>query len=163
MADGVGAMALRPGTGAAVPRAALALELEGEASEVRAVLARVTAALRLAGIAEGPCGIVELVLAEALNNVAEHAYAGALPGWIRLRLETHPEAVRLELRDRGRPMPNLVLPLGRPKPLGAAGDLPEGGFGWYLIRRLAAEVAYRREAGENVLEMLVRLPGAGAD
>ena len=36
-------------------------------------------------------------------------------------------------------------------PLGAVEDLPEGGFGWHVIRTLSKDLHYRRENGRNQL------------
>ncbi|MCT4372529.1 ATP-binding protein [Yangia mangrovi] len=159
-------MALRSVTGAGAPEpgcAALVLELSSSTAEVRAALGQVTEALGRGGYCAHARNCAELVLAEALNNIVEHAYAGQGPGRIRLWLQGVPGAIRLELRDRGRPMPDLALPEGRLKPLGHDGDLPEGGFGWYLIRRLAAEVSYRRVGGENVLRLVLESGPAAGD
>jgi serine/threonine-protein kinase RsbW len=34
-------------------------------------------------------------------------------------------------------------------------DLPEGGFGWFLIKDLAKDVVYARVEGENRLQLRV--------
>ncbi|WP_126978958.1 ATP-binding protein [Frigidibacter oleivorans] len=103
-------------------------------------------------------GAVEIVLAEALNNVVEHAYAGN-DGRIALRLTVAPREVRIRIGDSGRPMPGLVLPRGLcPHRLlhGDVCDLPEGGFGWLLIRELASGLRYRQQDGRNLLRLVVR-------
>lgn len=142
----------------------MTLEIGSSPMDVRRALVRATEALVRGGYGPRFRGIVELVLAEALNNIVEHAYAGQGAGRIQVRLLELPGAICLQLRDRGAPMPGLVLPEGRLKPLGHDGDLPEGGFGWYLIRRLASEVSYRRDAGENILEIAVaREPECAAE
>jgi serine/threonine-protein kinase RsbW len=79
---------------------------------------------------------VELVLAEVLNNVAEHAYAGG-SGPVEVGLAPRPCGIACRIVDSGLAMPNGQLPRGtchRSTP----GDLPEGGFGWHLIRSLTA-------------------------
>lgn len=103
-------------------------------------------------------GAVEIVLAEALNNVVEHAYAGK-GGRIALRLTVTPREVRARIGDSGRPMPGLALPPGLcPHRLlhGDVLDLPEGGFGWLLIRELASVISYRQQDGRNLLRLVVR-------
>lgn len=88
----------------------------------------------------------ELVLAEVLNNVAEHAYAD-YPGEIELSLERVGGSVAVRIADRGKSMPRGTLPVGRaPDPA----DLPEGGFGWFLIRQLTRDLCYRRHDGWNL-------------
>jgi serine/threonine-protein kinase RsbW len=94
----------------------------------------------------------ELVLAEVLNNVVEHAYA-AEAGEIAVTLRLGPAGLRCTVVDSGRPMPQGLLPDAHaPEVTGPeASDLPEGGFGWFLIRSLSQDLCYRREEGRNQL------------
>ncbi len=60
---------------------------------------------------------------------------------------------RLEIRiwDRGKPFNPDALE--EPKP----GTLQEGGYGWFLLRRLADQVIYERSAdGRNCLLIIKR-------
>jgi serine/threonine-protein kinase RsbW len=95
-------------------------------------------------------GTAEIVLAEVLNNIVEHAYADQ-GGDITLRLVQQDGAVHCTVIDTGAPMPGLCLPEGRFQPLDDLADLPEGGFGWFLIRSLTQGLAYRRTQGVNRL------------
>ncbi len=88
-------------------------------------------------------GTTEVVLAEALNNIVEHAYYGA-DGWIELRLTWRPRQLHCDVLDTGVPMPNNDLPEGLAQSVGDHKDLPEGGFGWFLIRHLTENLNYRR-------------------
>ncbi|KAA8609554.1 hypothetical protein AL036_03615 [Salipiger aestuarii] len=100
--------------------------------------------------------MVELVLAEALNNIVEHAYSECPDGGIMLRMTAGPEFADLTLQDRGTAMPDYRIPAGRIVELGnRCDDLPEGGFGWYLIRTLAEDICYSRENDENRLEIRI--------
>lgn len=93
----------------------------------------------------------ELVLAEVMNNIAEHAYGG-LSGPVALRLKRCAEGIFCLISDQGRAMPGDALPEGRRPDLGVArADLPEGGFGWHLIRMLTSRLSYGRKAGRNRL------------
>lgn len=95
-------------------------------------------------------GDVELVLAEVLNNIVEHAYRGSSKGPVDLSAETCKNGIRFMIADSGRPMPNDSLPTGARTELNCAfADLPEGGFGWILVRELAQDLQYRRENGIN--------------
>lgn len=91
--------------------------------------------------------VVEIVFAEVLNNIVEHAY-GAESGEIAIAIATEPGLLRCRICDQGRPMPGLELPSGA---LCDASALPEGGFGWHLIRTLAGEMHYQRIDRQNVL------------
>ena len=95
---------------------------------------------------------VEIALAEALNNVVEHAYPDDTPGEVKLVLRHGRAGLLVEIRDSGRPMPNGRTPEGtHPTDREPSNNLPEGGFGWFLIRELARDLIYDRENGENFL------------
>jgi serine/threonine-protein kinase RsbW len=100
-------------------------------------------------------GTVELVLAEVLNNVAEHAYAGG-SGPVEVGLCATPLGLACRIVDRGLAMPGGKLPDGG-LPDVAPPDFPEGGFGWHLIRSLTADLTYARSAGQNRLSFLIPL------
>ena len=130
-------------------RPPIRLVVEAEAEAVRAALLSVSEALRLPA---DEASTVEIVLAEAMNNVVEHAYAGG-PGRMTLELRAAPDGLHCRLADRGRPLPKGRMPLGGAMPAGvAAPDLPEGGFGWFLIRQLAHGLRHRRVEGRGGAE-----------
>lgn len=129
--------------------AVLRMVFPGTPAAVRDALRAILAAPLLDGLDADARGSAELVLAEVLNNVVEHAYAGA-PGDIDLRLGLRPGGLLCLVRDRGRPMPGGDLPEGR-LPAIRPHDPPEGGFGWHLIRSLACDLRYRRAGGRNHL------------
>lgn len=131
----------------------LVLDFVARPLEVRRSLAAVARHLAAAGKGGDTRGRVEIVLAEALNNVVEHAYHGQPGGRITLTLRLDGGLARITLCDRGRPMPGCALPAPRPMPAPTADGLPEGGFGWTLIRALTARAAYRRHAGWNCLDL----------
>lgn len=105
-------------------------------------------------------GTAEIVLAEVLNNIVEHAYADQA-GDITLRLVRHDGEVHCTVSDTGAPMPGLCLPEGRFQPLKDLADLPEGGFGWFLIRSLTEGLAYQQSKGRNRLSF--QLPAKQSD
>lgn len=92
----------------------------------------------------------QIVLAEALNNIVEHAYAQG-PGEIEVTIELCSVGLTCRIMDAGLPMPGGTLPDGKLAPLAPDDDLPEGGFGWHLIRALSEDLNYRREEGRNLL------------
>lgn len=105
------------------------------------VMAHLSAAVR---------GNAEIVLAEALNNIVEHAYAN-IQGQIDLRLQLRPDRLFCSITDHGTPMPGSALPTGLAQAIGIGHDLPEGGFGWFLIRELTENLAYQRIDARNHL------------
>lgn len=97
----------------------------------------------------------EIVLAEVLNNIVEHAYA-AQKGAIEIALDLDEDGLHCTILDSGAAMPDHRLPEGKPHDLGHTDDLPEGGFGWFLIRSLAQDLQYVRMRSQNYLRF--RLP-----
>ena len=133
------------------------LVIRAEPTSVRAALLRVTAVSPVADLSADLRATVELVLAEVLNNVAEHAYADN-PGHVAVTVALLPGALWCEVVDEGGAMPGGALPDGRLPDMGASDvDLPEGGFGWHLIRLMTRDLQYRRQRGANRLNFIIPL------
>lgn len=97
---------------------------------------------------------IEIAMAEALNNVVEHAYEYRDGFPMELTLSRDETGLRCVIIDHGATIPDCALPPGvLVDPGTALDDLPEGGFGWFLIRTLSDGIAYRRRAAENQLEI----------
>jgi serine/threonine-protein kinase RsbW len=131
-------------------QAQVGLELDSTALAVRQALDQLLADRTLSGLTEDRRGTLWTVLAEVLNNIVEHAYAGR-QGRIRLSLWHDGASLAVEVMDRGAPMPGFCLPRGQLADFGAIQDLPEGGFGWFLIREMTQDLQYDRIGGENRL------------
>jgi len=123
---------------------------------VRDSLHRMLALPPLARLSDDRRGTAELVLAEVLNNVAEHAY-GSRPGLVTVSITQTSQGLRCVIVDQGKAMPGGTLPEGRlPGRSGLAlDDLPEGGFGWRLIHSLTTYLVYSRAEGCNHLQFLL--------
>ena len=93
----------------------------------------------------------EIVLAEVLNNIVEHAYNGDY-GQIKISVTRSSGVLNICVIDAGRPMPDLQLPAGELAPLDDGQDPPEGGFGWFLIRSLTQDLHYQRVQDQNILQ-----------
>jgi serine/threonine-protein kinase RsbW len=135
------------------------LVIRAEPASVRAALQRITAAAPVCDLSPDQRSTVELVLAEVLNNVAEHAYADAA-GHVAVTVALHSGTLDCEVVDEGAAMPGGTLPEGRLPVHAPDGDLPEGGFGWHLIRSLTRDLAYRRQRGSNRLSFTIPLAEA---
>ena len=134
------------------PEGPLHLVFPGTMLSVRDALRRVARSAPVKGLSPADRGTVELVLAEVLNNIVEHAYRHS-PGDIALTLTRLPDGLAVQVTDTGSAMPGCSLPAGNlPEGLdGPAAALPEGGFGWYLVHNLTRELVYHRMAGQNRL------------
>ncbi|MBS0563903.1 MAG: ATP-binding protein [Proteobacteria bacterium] len=149
-----------------------AFHFRAETGEVRAVLRRAVARFARQITAED-AGALELVLAEVLNNVVEHAYAHRPAGEIRLSLWRAPARLHCLVEDLGRALPGLSPPdddlpgdgtPDRCPPDDCARtcacrvrDLAEGGWGWSLIRALTEDLGYERTGKANRLRFAVPL------
>lgn len=97
---------------------------------------------------------VQIVIAEAVNNIVEHAYAGQSLGALVLHMTVSGTSLEIVLLDWGRPFPHPDAPPTLPDPCG----LSEGGYGWFLIRSLVSHVCHSRDAGKNRLSLTFSLP-----
>lgn len=123
---------------------------------IRDALAEVRARLSRMKLIEEELTTVEVVLAEVMNNVAEHAYAWRRDGEMVLGLRMTSEGLAISVTDDGLPMPDAELPFGeRLDPTVPLGDMPEGGFGWLIIRQLARDVTYQRHQDVNQLSFRI--------
>jgi len=123
---------------------------------VRKTLADTIKALRFLDFSSEEYGTIELVLAEAMNNIIEHAYADDPDGMVELEITPSDSGLKCILSDDGQPMPDGNIPIGNlPSknvgPTSVVNDLPEGGFGWFLIRDLARDLQHTRQGGKNIL------------
>lgn len=126
---------------------------------VREVLDKLLCALRPLALSEDDAGSLELVMAEALNNIVEHAYPeGTENGPIHVHCNQVGGNLHMTVRDLGRAMPDGTTPVGASANVDVClDDLPEGGFGWFLIKGLARDVQYTRVGGENRLTLHLAL------
>lgn len=129
---------------------------------IRASLADMRGFIAASGLGADACGTAEIVLAEALNNIAEHAYAASGTGAIHVALTVLEGHLLMEIVDEGAALPGLTPPPCK-QPCLDASDLPEGGFGWFLIRSLTESLRYERKGGTNHLQLRIACPRGGAD
>ncbi|UWQ04583.1 ATP-binding protein [Aliiroseovarius crassostreae] len=147
---------LNPGTTTAT-HSGLNLVFPGDALAVRDALQSIRDQLEPLGIRDDIQGTLEIVLAEALNNVVEHAYRD-LSGVIEVSLHRQGSDLWISILDDGHPMPNGELPEGEPYDLEQMdSNLPEGGFGWFLIRELTQNLSYDRSGSQNKMTCSIPL------
>ncbi|MGR3501916.1 ATP-binding protein [Pseudaestuariivita sp.] len=132
----------------------LCVRLKNDTFSVRHALSDIIAALKSRKVDPEALGSVEIVLAEALNNVVEHAYDATECGDIEVNAQVLLGRVQFDILDTGRQMPFGTPPLGHPVDLDtSADDLPEGGFGWFLIREMTETLEYTHQNGRNRLSL----------
>ncbi|MGV6802995.1 MAG: ATP-binding protein [Ruegeria sp.] len=104
------------------------------------------------GLSENRSSDAQIALAEAVNNVVEHAYFGVPKGLVSVKVKIFQEYIEVTVSDTGHPLPGSRVPEGVPASVDTdTRDLPEGGFGWFLIRKLSDSVVYDRSHGQNRL------------
>ena len=135
------------------------LVFDSDPMAVRTALRMLFEGRPLHRLSEDDRGTAEIVLSEALNNIVEHAYA-VHRGKIEVSVRVAQGALICTVIDQGLPMPGECLPEGRLPEVRGVEELPEGGFGWHLIRTLSRDLAYRRIDGRN--ELRFRLITAAA-
>lgn len=124
-------------------------------------IAEVMRGVHAIGLPPAAAEDVEIALAEAVNNVIEHAYAGCRHHKIAVRARLSETELELRLVDNGRPLPGGHVPRHPCLDLDHPRDaLPEGGFGWTMIHQLTGHVRYQRRSGRNVLTLRFFLTGA---
>ncbi|MBB1497625.1 ATP-binding protein [Paracoccus sp. MC1862] len=117
---------------------------------------------RFAGaVPEDALARMELVMAEILNNIAQHGTGTGKepaadrprhpPVTIHVTVTGHAGGLACAISDNGPPLPSSCLagPEQPPSPQLAA--LRSGGFGWVIIRDLTRSLFYFRERSRNVL------------
>lgn len=144
------------------PRALISLHFPAQDASVRDALLRIDATLRAEGVDADLRDRTQIALAEACNNIVEHAYPYERcddPA-ITVDIASDRGGIQITLRDKGGPMPDGRLP-GPDLPLLDLDDpllLPEGGFGWPILRSMTRALSISRRSGQNILRF--RLPAA---
>ena len=140
----------------------LHLLFEGDAVSVRSALKTARAAFCDMQLGDTLSGVAEIALAEVLNNVVEHAYADRGPGCVEVVIERIGSTLCFQIHDDGVPMPEDDAPSGQAQDLDVSTeDLPEGGFGWFLIRELTEDLRYQRIGDRNALTFRILLDATG--
>lgn len=87
---------------------------------------------------------LNLALAEGFTNAVRHAHADLPPATpIEIELILWPKQIEIFIFDQGEPFDPDSLT--EPQP----GALREGGYGWFLLRRLADQVTYSRTSAAS--------------
>lgn len=134
--------------------------LRADPETVRATLTAVRDRFRN-DVSDDSLARLELVLAEVMNNITEHTASFRADAedrgqatLIHLCIVSHRCGLACALTDDGASLPPDCL-LPRSLPQYTQPELPEGGFGWYLIQDLTQELCYYREDQRNFLAFRV--------
>ena len=136
-------------------RPTLDLNIYSELKQASEAVVRVGKWLEQERIESECIGDVMLVLAEALNNVIEHAYGTETSGDIQIKGTLRAQTLSLQIVDRGRPFdgpPDEVVLNTEKYELS---EMPDGGFGWFLIKSLTEDIHFSRAGDKNKLTLVV--------
>ncbi|MEP0956898.1 anti-sigma regulatory factor [Microcoleus sp. FACHB-1515] len=94
---------------------------------------------------------LSLALTEGFSNAVRHAHHDLpIETAIEIDLALWDDRFEIRIWDHGKPFdPNQ---LEEPKP----GTLRQGGYGWFLLRRLADQVLYERDGDERNCLLIVK-------
>ncbi len=133
----------------------IAITLKAQKDTISETLQNLRATFLESGVEADVVGRLEVALAETLNNIAEHGGHPRDEDAIRLTARISDGEVLLQIRDSGNPVPEQhVSSPALPDNSGPLQSLPEGGFGWFLIHKLADNVKYAHDGTENHLELV---------
>lgn len=126
--------------------------------DVRNALLKIAGILARLELSADDRSRIELVLGEVLNNVVEHACVDCPSSPIEVKIATAQHQITLEITDHGRAMPGNTPPMGKYADLACAlSDLPEGGFGWLLVRDICSDIRYERRNDVNILHLAMNV------
>lgn len=132
------------------------IHIKSSNTDVREALSALRDALEPLDLPAEEHGTVELVIAEVLNNIVEHAYAhtDSGEGSIDIHCVHKCNGLHLTISDHGHALPDGALPAGEQAEIDVdLQEMPEGGFGWFLIKSLSKNLNYQRIGGKNQLEL----------
>jgi serine/threonine-protein kinase RsbW len=119
---------------------------DGTLAEVHQAMNRVTDFLRSRAMPREHCDDLLLALSEALSNISRHGYHQQI-GTISFTITVGQDAIHCCVTDTGCMFDPSEQGLNAPEP----DRLQEGGYGWFIIRSLAAQINYGRADGLNRL------------
>ena len=132
----------------------MTLELHATPEEVMRAVETMQKFAQAQGVPEKMIFGLALALEECGSNIVNHGLRRDAAKTFHVAFDRQAETFAIELRDGGPAFDPTAT--GPRKPQADEDDLP-GGWGIQLVRRYTDEIQYRREAGENILRLTMRL------
>jgi serine/threonine-protein kinase RsbW len=103
---------------------------------------------------------LELAVVEALTNVVKHAYGGEPEHFIDVGIFMYPDHWLVEIEDRGKTLEKATLDVDTPPSVIdiELTELPESGWGIYLINHCVDDVDYYSNDSGNKLSFRKYFP-----
>ena len=134
------------------------------ALSIRAISMSLRAFLENVDVISNFASMIELAIAEGMNNVLEHAYSGRTSGKMRIVVQWDDTVLTVSIYDQGQePNRNRVNSMLPPPEIGddfpLASNLACEGRGLFIMESLMDSLDYHREGNENCLTMTKMLQG----
>ncbi len=110
---------------------------------------------------EEDSNIMELCVAEALNNCVKHAYQNSSSASIQIKLAIDSDNLSINIIDTGNSMPGGTIENSSDELVFDPDDpnsLPEGGMGLIIMKQTMDDVLYNTHDGVNTLTLLKKIP-----
>jgi serine/threonine-protein kinase RsbW len=130
----------------------LSFILANDVSELRRLFATLAPFSRAIGLGTETVGEIRLALEEVISNICRYGYPENCPGRLEVAFRLAGGALRIEIRDDGRPF-NPLAEAPEPDLSRPFEEREIGGLGVFLVRRLMDRVNYGFEDGRNVFTM----------
>lgn len=134
---------------------ALRLTLRNTLAELPRVNREVQAMLESRATPPAAVFAAHLVIEEMITNIIKYGYDDGGPHDINLILTFLPDSLTIRIEDDGHEFNPLALPA--PDMSTRLEQRKIGGLGIHLVRHTAADINYQRQAGRNLLTMLIRI------
>ena len=129
-------------------------DFKSDPDTVHSVVQRVLDDLGALNLSDDRRSDFKILLVEVINNIIEHGYQRENSNPIELSLTRDGRSLKFVFVDFGLPMPFGKIQSDILNPAAYARDqLPEGGFGWQIIRQLAHDIGYERNGRVNSLSL----------
>ena len=137
----------------------LDLSFAATESEASAGIAQLSRCLAGQGLPAHKAGDVKIALAEAINNVVEHAYADVTPAKVKVRCRLHRNWLEILISDTGESVAGISCSRRCTRAAGfICRRVARRGFGWFLIHELTSDIHYERCDGCNRLSLRFDFP-----
>ena len=137
-----------------MPDADLRLQLRARADSVEAARKAIAAYTAGSALTSRQVYSLDLLVEEAIMNIARHAYDDPEQASLALQLAVLPDRIVLQVADSGRAFdptaaPEVVVPA-------SLDEARPGGLGLKLMRQRADEWRYTRQDGQNRSVLVIR-------
>jgi serine/threonine-protein kinase RsbW len=139
---------------------AITLEIQSKLDQVRLIRAALTGILEHLRITDSDVHVLELAVAEIVNNCVEHGYRGAENEQIRVHIEVNGTVVQVDVIDHAPPFPaeQRYRLVEEPDPLQEPDEeWSMRGHGLQIVRQIVDSVVLKCGETQNVLTMFKKV------